>query len=509
MTKIIEAREVAKKIPDMATLAFTGCGYRLMPELILATLEERFKNEGKPKGLELVFPIMVEKARAGIGGAGSGINHLAHEGMLRRIVGGSFSRSADREINRLISSNKVEGYNLPMGTVFQLFRATAAGRQGLFTKVGLDTFVDPRLQGGKLNKVTKKDIAKVITIEGEEYLYYPSISIDVALISGTYGDEKGNLSIEHEAFSLGILYLAMAAKNSGGRVIAQVKKVVARGELIPPKKVAVPGALIDNIVVYDNTFEDERDPRITGEIKEIVNPEKLPFNISTVIAKRAFQEFKEGQVINLGAGLPMFTIPRVARNKGMYKKINFTIEQGPFGGLPGVGGVAKNPEFFFDSLEVFDFYEGGGIDVACLSFAQVDRNGNVNVSRFADMMPGCGGFMNITYRTKNIIFCGSLMAKGLDIEFDGRNLKIISEGKIQKFVPEVEYIDFNGRRALEKRQNVIYITERAVFKLEKEGIKLVEIAPGIDIEEDILPYIGFDVKISSKCAIMDSMLFKT
>lgn len=507
MIKVISAYDAAKKISDKATLCLTGCTYRLMPEAILAALEERFKKEGKPNDLKLIYPIMVEKSRAGHGGAGSGINHLAHNGMLKRVIGGSFSRKADEELNQLITSNAVESYNLPMGTIFQWFRTAASGKQGLITDVGLGTYVDPRIEGGKMNDITREDLSEVVEFKGREYLYYPPLSIDVALISGTYADEKGNITLEQEAFSLGVLYLAMAAKNSGGRVIAQVKRVIKKNT-IHPKKVVVPGALVDDIVIYDNDYEDERDPAITGEIREIITTKNFVFSPQTVIARRTLNQLKEGQIVNLGAGIPMYTISRMARKNDIYKKINFTIEQGPFGGLPEAGGIARNPEAFLDSLEVFDFYEGGGIDTACLSFAQVDSNGNVNVSRFANMMPGGGGFINITHRTKNIIYCGTLTANGLNIEFDDKKLKIVSEGKIKKFVSEVDQITFNGRRAIENGQNILFVTERAVFKLQKEGIVLIEVAPGIDPDRDILPHIDFEVKISPRCKSMNIDIFR-
>jgi len=508
MAEFMTAKEASKLIGDNSNILVCGNLSMLEPDTILKALEERFLSEGRPRNLTIVHPTNVGH------GKGTGLNRFAHKGMVRRFIGGSFPIWPNHEISAMLRENKVEAYNLPMGTIFRLIRAIAEGKPVFITQVGLHTYIDPRVEGGRMNEVTKEDLGEVLNLNGEEWLLYKTFPIDIAIIRGTTADEKGNISLEQEVATLGILYMAMAAKNSGGKVIVQVKRKAVEGSL-HPRMVKVPGALVDAIVVDEGQFQTslkEYNPALSGEMKVSLGLSTLPLNEKIermIIAKRAFQEIKEGQIVNLGYGIPAI-ISQLALKNNFYKRVNFTIEHGPFGGVPEgmeVFGASSNPDTIMDTLEVFDFYNGGGIDVAFLSFAQVDRKGNVNVSKFMNRNQGCGGFIDITYRTRKIIFCGTFTTKGLEIECKDGKLNICQEGKVKKFVKNVEQITFNGKQAIKKRQEVIFITERGVFKFTKKGMELLEVAPGIDIKEDILANAEFDITISDKLKKMSRESF--
>jgi propionate CoA-transferase len=506
MASFVSAAEAAARIHDEATVVLSGNTYRLEAESVLAALESRFLAEGHPRGLQVIYPIMSERARAGSGGKGTGVNRLARPGMMRRVIGGSYSRDAEKELNALVTRNEVEAYNLPMGTIFAWIRAIAAGSPGLVTPVGIDTFVDPRREGGRLNARTREPLAQVVTLGGEESLFYPREPIHVALVKGTTADEQGNVSLERNPFTLGVLYLAMAARNSGGTVIAEVTRTAAAGSL-HPRAVVIPAPLVDYVVVASEEYEDEHDPTMSGEIRVPVRPARLPLDEKVVIARRAVKEFRPGNVVNLGAGIPMYVVPHVAALRGVAQQITFTIEQGPIGGLPAVGGVAVGPEAIIDSLQVFDWYDGGGIDVACLSFGEVDRFGNVNVARFGGMMPGSGGFINIVHAARKIVFCGTLTAKGLRTSVGPIGLRIEREGQLRRFVEDVELITFNGEAAVKKGQEALYVTERAVFRRERDGMVLIEVAPGLDVRKDVLAHVEFPVRMSPDLRPMAADLF--
>lgn len=508
--KVLTPNEAAVLIKDNTTVSVSGVTYRMVPEEILAAVEDRFINTGSPQSLTLFFPTMVEKTRRGVGRAGTGLDHLAHQGLIRRLIGGSYSRLTDSRINQMIFTDMVEAYNIPMGTLYQLLRCAASGQVGLLTPVGIGTFVDPREQGGRINNRTKFDLADVMELKGQDFLFYPTIPVDVALIRGTTADTKGNISLEDEPFSLGVLYHAMAAKSNGGVVIVQVKQLAENGS-IPAKAVKIPGFLIDIIVLDDpsqHDYLDENAPTFSGSLKQPIVIPSLNLNTRTVIAHRALMEMKPGMVVNLGAGIPMYDLANVAAAMGLVNDLNFTVEHGPLGGFPSPGGINRNPEAFFDSLEVFDFYEGGGIDVACLSFAEVDKEGNVNVSRFRNTMPGVGGFINITLASKKILYCGTLTTKGLEVEFRNGKIKIVNEGKIRRFVDCVEQKTFSGKHCRLDKQEVIYITERCVFKLEPDGLVLTEIAPGADVDRDICAQLNFEIRVSGELKLMNSEIFQ-
>jgi propionate CoA-transferase len=506
MADFVTAEEAAARVRDGDTVVLSGNTYRLVAESVLAALEARFVAGGRPRGLQVIFPIMAERARAGAGGQGTGVNRLARPGMMRRVVAGSFSRDAGKELNTLVTGDAVEAYNLPMGTIFAWIRATAAGSPGLVTPVGIDTFVDPRREGGRMNAATRTPLAELVTLGGEEALFYPRQRVDVAIVKGTTADERGNVALERDPFTLGVLYMAMAARNSGGTVIAEVTRTAAAGSL-HPRAVVIPAPLVDCVVVAPEEFEDEHDPAMSGEIRVPLHPSRLPLDEKIVIARRAVREFRPGSVVNLGAGIPMYVVPHVAAARGVTDQITFTIEQGPIGGLPGVGGVAVGPSAILDSLQVFDWYDGGGLDVACLSFGEVDRFGHVNVARFGGMMPGAGGFVNIVHAARKVVFCGTLTAKGLRTSVGPAGLRIEQEGRLRRFVADVGLITFNGEAAVKKGQEVVYVTERAVLRRERDGLVLTEVAPGIDVRADVLAHIEFPVRVSPDLMPMAPDLF--
>jgi propionate CoA-transferase len=506
MAVFVSAAEAVDRIRDDATVVLSGNTYRLVAESVLAALEARFLEQGRPRGLRVVYPIMAERARAGSGGRGTGVNRLARPGLMRRVVAGSFSRDADKELNRLVTQDAVEAYNLPMGTIFAWIRATAAGSPGLVTPVGIDTFVDPRREGGRMNPSTRAPLAQLVTLGGEEALFYPRQTVDVAIVKGTTADEDGNIALERDPFTLGVCYMAMAARNSGGTVIAEVTRTAAAGSL-HPRAVVIPAPLVDCVVVAAEEFEDEHDPTMSGEVRVPLQPSRLPLDEKVVIARRAVREFRPGNVVNLGAGIPMYVVPHVAVERGVASRITFTIEQGPIGGLPGVGGVAVGPSAIIDSLQVFDWYDGGGVDVACLSFGEVDRFGHVNVARFGGMMPGSGGFVNIVHGARKVVFCGTLTARGLRTSVSPAGLRIEQEGQLRRFVADVGLITFNGETAVKKGQEALYVTERAVFRRERDGLVLTEVAPGVDVRADVLAHIEFPVRVSPDLRPMAPDLF--
>lgn len=505
MSKVMSPREAVSMIHDNDTLCIVGFIGSVLPQELIKALEQRFLDTGSPRDLTLHF------CTGGGDGATLGENMLAHEGLLKRIVGGHFGLVP--QLQKMIAENKVEGYNLPLGTIGHLYRDIAGGRLGTLTHVGLKTFVDPRLQGGKMNERTTEDIVELVNICGEERLLYKAQHFDVAFLRATVCDEDGNYTMDKEASALESLALAEAVHNNGGKVIVQAETIVQTGTL-DARKVKVPGILVDAIVqsVPENhmqTYVSQYNPAFSGECRIPVDSMKpMPLNERKIIARRSAMELIPGAVINLGIGVPE-GISNVANEEGL-PGLKLTVEAGGIGGFPSGGnafGAVTNPDCIIDLPSMFDFYDGGGLNQAFLGLAQCDRFGNINVSRFGPKIAGCGGFINITQNTKNVVYCGTFTAGGLKVEVKDGKLNILQEGRVKKFIQDVEQVTFSAEYAKENGQNVMYITERAVFVLLDGILTLTEIAPGIDLEKDILQQMEFKPAIADDLKVMDARLF--
>ena len=505
-SKVMDVFEAIKLIKDGDTVVsggFVGNGH---PEELTSALEIQYREIRGPRNLTLVYA-------AGQGdGKEKGLNHLGQPGMVKRVIGGHWNLAP--KLGKLAVENKIEAYNFPQGVITHLYRDIAAGKPGTITHVGLKTFVDPRLDGGKLNSITEENLVELIQLNGKDWLFYKSFPINVALIRGTTADESGNITMEKEAGTFEMLSAAQAAKNSGGVVIAQVEKVVAKG-ILNPRMVVIPGLLVDAVVVakkenHWQTYVEEYNPAYSGEIRiPSTGIEPLPLNERKIVARRAALELTSEAIVNLGIGMSE-CVASVVNEEGCNEYMIQTVEAGPIGGIPAGGlsfGASTNPEAIIDQPNQFDFYDGGGLDIAYLGLAQADEKGNVNVSKFGKRIAGCGGFINITQNAKKVVFCGTFTAGGLNISLENGSLIINKEGKHRKFRKQVEHITFSGDYAREKGQSVLYVTERAVFTLNGGKIMLIEIAPGINPEEHIFPYMDFEPLISENLKTMDEKLF--
>lgn len=508
MAEVITASEAARLIEDGATVALSGFGLACVNQEVIAALEQRWLDGAGPHDLTIV-----NSSAVGARGRREGLSKLAYEGLVSRWIGGIMSASP--ALGALAMQNKLECYNLPQGVITALYREIAAHRPGVITKVGLGTFVDPRIDGAKVNDVTTADLVSLIELDGEEFLYYRAFGIDVGLIRGTYADEMGNLTMEHEGLKMEVLPIAQAVRNSGGIVIAQVKQVVRTGSL-DPNLVRVPGNLIDYLVVSEpenhmQTENTQYNPAFSGQVKVPVSGfAPIPLTERKVMARRAAAEIRPGDVMNLGVGVPA-EVGVIMSDEGIADYALLTTEAG------AVGGTAADDKNFGHSYnafaqvgmhEQFDYYDGGGLDLTILGLAQADRHGNLNVSRFSGKVAGCGGFVNITATAKRVVFVGTFTAGGLELAIEDGRLRIVTEGTVRKFVPDVEQITFSGRRSTEIGQTVVYVTERAVFELHDGVMTLVEIAPGIDLQTQVLDQMGFTPAIAEPLRQMDPGLFR-
>jgi len=505
--KIVSMEEAVRLIHDgdiIGTAGFVGIAFA---EEVAIKIEEAFLRSGHPRDLTVIYS-------AGIGdGLHRGLNHLAHEGLVKQVIGGHWGLSP--KLVKLATENKIIAYNLPQGVLSHMFRDIAAHRPRTITDVGLYTYVDPRFGGGKVNAITTEDMVELIEFDGKEYLAYKTISINVAIVRGTTADTNGNISMEKEALTGDGLSLAMAAKNSGGFVIAQVERVTQHGTL-PAKQVKIPGIFVDCVVLSQpehhwQTFAEMYNPAFSSEIMQpIQSMQPLAMDERKIMARRAAFELKPNSIINLGIGVPE-GISNIAIEEQILDYLTLTAEPGIIGGLPMGGlnfGAGVNIEALIDQGYQFDFYDGGGLNCAFLGLAQADKDGNLNVSKFGPKMAGCGGFINITQKAKSVVFLGSFTAGGLEVAVEDGKLRVVQEGKVHKFLDTVEQLTFSGKYALEQGLPVLYITERCVFSLTEKGLKLIEIAPGIDIEKDILRNMDFEPVIEERPRLMDARIFK-
>ncbi len=501
---VVGADEAVAHIQEGQTIVIGGSGSgHSIAEKLLEALGRRFRQTGSPTGLTLVHPFGVGNQKD------RGLEHLADPRLIRRDIGGHWSMSPS--MARLAAENKIEAYNLPAGIIVQLLGAAAAGSPVWISDIGLDTFIDPRLQGGKLNAAAQEDLVELIERDGREYLCYKAFPVHVAFIRATAADPLGNLNMDDEVAPWDNCLMAQAARVSDGITIAQVQRLVDVYDL-DPRSVRVPGIFVDYLVLdpeQGQTFQIRYDPSLCGAARK--RPEgfpPFPLSLRKVIARRAALELFPGAVLNLGFGMPD-GVMKVAREQGIEDAVTPTVEHGQIGGIPAEGldfGASYNSTSIIETRHQFDFYHGRGVDLAFLGFAEVDPEGNVNVSRIESAVIGTGGFIDIAQKARRLVFCGSLAARAKIELADGR-LRVLAHGT-PKFVPRVKQVTFSGRRALLDRHEALYVTEAAVFRLAADGVEMIEIAPGLDPESDVFPQMGFRPLVASPLKPMSPELFR-
>ncbi|MUL49780.1 acyl CoA:acetate/3-ketoacid CoA transferase [Mycobacterium sp. CBMA293] len=505
--KIVTAAEAVALIRDGDTVVAEGFAGQCFAEELTLALEARFLQSGSPRDLTLAFAVAQGDRQ------GRGFDRLCYEGLLKRAIGGHWGMSGD--LGKMAVDNKIEAYNLPQGVIAQLFRDSAAGKPGLLTRVGLGTFVDPRQGGGKINEATTADRVELMSVGGEEYLFYKAFErLDVAFLRGTTADPNGNITMEHEGLYLESLAVATAVHNAGGLVIVQVQRIAERGAL-SAQDVKIPGVLVDCVVVstpehHTQTWGTTYSAALSGELRvPLSSVPPLPMSVRKVIARRAAMELRPNGVVNLGIGIPE-GIASVAAEEQLLDYLVLTAEPGVIGGMPTGGtdfGCAINGDAILDQPAQFDFYDGGGLDAAFLGMAQADAQGNVNVSRFGPKLAGSGGFINISQNAKKVVFLGSFMAPARTTVVDGKI--VIGDGvAAPKFLENVEQRTFSGQYAAAAGRSVLYVTERCVFRLTPNGLELIEIAPGVDLDKDVLAHVGFTPLIHEAPKLMDVRIFR-
>lgn len=513
--KVVSPEDAVSLIKDNMTVVTEGFNRTVHPEVLSRALEDRFLNSGSPKNLTLVYS-------GGMGelpvtdGHGWAVNHYAKEGLLKKVICGHLALAPD--LGKLVFSNKIEAYNIPQGTIAHMFRDSAARKAGTITRVGLGTFVDPRQEGCRLNAVSTAPVNEVVVLAGEENLFYPRIDFDFCMLRGTYADEKGNISMERECLVVDNLAVAQAVHRNGGTVVVQVSKVVRAGSL-NPHNVIIPSILVDYVVVVpepQNMWElPQADIDVfCGQVRvpdEAAVPQAVsPLNERKVIARRAAFELAKGAAVNLGTGMPEL-VATIAAEEGVFNDFSLTVEAGAVGGLPQprpMFGSSINVECIVTQSQQFDFYDGGGLDLAFLGLAETDPIGNINVSKMGTKIPGAGGFINIASNARKLFFCGTFTGKGLKVAIRDGQVVIEQEGSIRKFLNKIEQITYSGKMAMEQGQTVLFITERAVFELKSDGIHLIEVAPGISVEKDILAHMDFAPIIDGAPRVMDARIFQ-
>jgi acyl CoA:acetate/3-ketoacid CoA transferase len=509
MGKVVSAAGAAARIPDGAVLTVSSSSALGCPDAVLAAIGARFRAEGHPRGLTSINPIA-----AGDMYGVRGIDHIAQDGLLARVIAGSYPSGPSSlpmpEIWKMVTQDRIPAYNVPSGILFDMHREAAARRPGVLTRVGLDTFVDPVRDGCAMNaRGAASPIVSRVEFAGETWLHFPNIVPDVCILRATTADEWGNLTYEHEGAYLGGLEQAICVRNHGGLVIAQVSRVTARGSL-RPHDVRVPGHLVDLIVVdpdQKQTCETPYDPAISGQVMRPWSSfDPADHGVEKVIARRAAMELGAGMTANLGFGISAL-VPRILLEEGHPDAVTWAIEQGAVGGMPLTGfafGCASNADAYVPSPQQFIYFQGAGFDITFLSFLEVDVDGNVNVSKLGKkpyLTAGCGGFVDITAHARKIVFSGWFEA-GAEVALAGDGIRIERPGRFGKMVERVEHVTFSGARARAQGQEVLYVTERCVIRLAADGLVATEIMPGIDPGRDIVAASGGRVRIAADARAM-------